>query len=177
VRRVGLTGRGGWSHTRGAMKLSLDPTSLLSTWNKFTQRPLGKRIVSRMIGMMAPYTGTIGAQVVDLAEGYARAQIRDRWGLRNHLKSLHAVALMNLGELTTGMAMMSAVPKGGRGIVRELQMQYVKKARGTITAEARAAVPSTPGTHDVWVEGELKNAAGETVAVARALWRLDIPAS
>lgn len=159
------------------MKLSPEPTSLLSMWNKFVQRPLGKRIVSRMIGLMAPYTGTIGAQVLDLAEGYARAQIRDRWGLRNHLKSLHAVALMNLGELTTGMAMMSAVPKGGRGIVLELQMQYVKKSRGTITAESRAVVPTTPGSHDVWVEGELKNAAGELVARARALWRVEIPAA
>lgn len=157
------------------MKLSLDPTSLVTTWNKFALRPLGKRIVSRMVGLMAPYTGTIGAQIVELEPGFARVQIHDRWGLRNHLKSLHAVALMNLGELTTGLAMMSVVPKGGRGIVLELQMQYVKKARGTITAESRASLPETPGSHDVWVEGELKNATGEVVARARAKWRLDIP--
>lgn len=159
------------------MKLSLDPTSLLSTWKKLVEKPLGKRILSRAVGLMAPYTGTIGAQILELEPGFARAQIRDRWGLRNHLKSLHAVALMNLGELTTGLATMSAVPKGGRGIVLELQMQYVKKARGTITAEARATVPSEPGSHDVWVEGELKNATGEPVARARARWRIEIPAA
>jgi acyl-coenzyme A thioesterase PaaI-like protein len=159
------------------MKLDLDPTSILSTWEKFTKRPFGRRIVSKMVGLMAPYTGTIGAEILDISQGFARAQIRDRWGLRNHLKSLHAVALMNLGELTTGLAMMSAVPKGGRGIVLELQMQYVKKSRGTITAEAHATVPEEPGSHDVWVEGELKNATGELVARARAKWRLEIPAA
>lgn len=159
------------------MKLDLDPTSILSTWEKFTKRTFGRRIVSRMIGLAAPYTGTIGAEVLELSEGYARAQMRDRWGLRNHLKSLHAVALMNLGELTTGLAMMSVLPKGGRGIVLELQMQYVKKSRGTITAEARVSAPSSPGSQDVWVEGELKNATGELVARAKALWRLEVPAS
>ncbi len=159
------------------MKFDTDPTSILSTWEKFTRRPFGKRIVSKMVGLMAPYTGTIGAEILELGPGFARAQIRDRWGLRNHLKSLHAVALMNLGEMTTGLAMMSVLPKGGRGIVLELQMQYVKKSRGTITAEARATIPSEPGSHDVWVEGELKNATGELVARARAKWRLDVPAA
>jgi hypothetical protein len=51
--------------------------------------------------------------------------------------------------------------------VLELGMTYLKKARGTITAEARAALPETPGSHDLWVEGELFNATGELVARAR----------
>jgi acyl-coenzyme A thioesterase PaaI-like protein len=157
------------------MQLKLEPTSLLSTWRALAGRPLGKRLISRAVGLMAPYTGTISPQIVDLAEGYARVQMRDRWGVRNHLKSVHAVALMNLGEAATGLAVMSGVPAGGRGIVLELAMEYLKKARGTITAECRAALPATPGTHDLWVEGELKNAAGELVARARARWRVELP--
>jgi acyl-coenzyme A thioesterase PaaI-like protein len=159
------------------MKLRLDPTSILNTWKTFVDKPFGKQLVSRAIGLMAPYTGTISPQVVDIAPGYAKVQMRDRWGVRNHLKSLHAVALMNLGEASTGLAVMSAVPPGGRGIVLELGMTYLKKARGTITAEARAAIPETPGSHDLWVEGELMNATGEVVARARARWRIEIPAT
>lgn len=161
------------------MKLGLDtlrdPTQVLTTWKRLVQRPFGKQLFSRAIGLMAPYTGTIGAQVIELAPGYARVQMRDRWGVRNHLKSVHAVALMNLGEECTGLAAMSLVPAGGRGIVLELSMEYLKKARGTITAESRAEMPTAPGSHDVDVCGELKNSVGEVVSRVRARWRVQIP--
>ncbi len=158
------------------MKLRLDPSSILNTWKTFADKPFGKQLVSRAVGLMAPYTGSITPQIVELGPGHARVQMRDRWGVRNHLRSLHAVALMNLGEVCTGLAVMSTMPAGGRGIVLELGMTYVKKARGTITAESRATLPETPGSHDLWVEGELFNATGELVARARARWRLEIPA-
>lgn len=158
------------------MKLRLDPTSILNTWKTFADKPFGKQLVSRAVGLMAPYTGSISPKILDIEPGHARVQMRDRWGVRNHLRSLHAVALMNLGEACTGLAVMSVLPPGGRGIVLELGMTYVKKARGTITAESRVTIPETPGSHDLWVEGELVNATGEVVARARARWRIEIPA-
>ena len=94
------------------MKLRLDPTSILNTWKTFVDKPFGKQLVSRAIGLMAPYTGTISPQVVDIAPGYAKVQMRDRWGVRNHLKSLHAVALMNPGEASTGLPVNGPVPPG-----------------------------------------------------------------
>lgn len=161
------------------MKLGLDtlrdPTQVLATWKKLVEKPFGKQLFSRAIGLMAPYTGTISPQVIELGPGHARVQMRDRWGVRNHLKSVHAVALMNLGEAVTGLAAMSLVPAGGRGIVLGLAMEYVKKARGTITAESRAELPTAPGSHDVDVRGELKNSIGEVVARVHARWRVEIP--
>lgn len=153
-----------------------DPTRLLETWKSLSLKPFGKQLFSRAVGLMAPYTGTVNPQVVELGPGYARVQIRDRWGVRNHLKSVHAVALMNLGEAATGLAVMSQVPAGGRGIVLELGMEYLKKARGTITADASVELPKTPGTHDLEVRGDLRNSVGEVVARVRARWRLDLPA-
>ena len=162
------------------MKLGLetlrDPTQVLATWKKLVEKPFGKQLFSRMLGLMAPYTGTIQPHVVELGPGHARVQLRDRWGVRNHLKSVHAVALMNLGEAATGLAAMSILPSGGRGIVLELAMEYVKKARGTITAEARVDLPDAPGKHDIEVHGELRNSLGEVVARVRARWRIDLPA-
>lgn len=162
------------------MKLGLDslrdPTKVLDTWKSLADKPFGKQLFSRMVGLMAPYTGTISPLVLELAAGHARVQIRDRWGLRNHLRSVHAIALMNLGEATTGLAVMSQVPAGGRGIPRELSMEYIKKARGTITCESRVELPTAPGTHDVDVFGELRNSIGEVVAKIRARWRIDLPA-
>ncbi|HEY8379097.1 MAG TPA: hotdog fold domain-containing protein [Nannocystis sp.] len=161
------------------MKLGLDvlrdPTKIPDLWKKLSARTFGKQLFSRAIGLMAPYTGTVSPLVLELEPGHAKVQIRDHWIVRNHLKSIHAVALINLGEAATGLAVMSALPTGARGIVRELAMEYVKKARGTITAESRVEIPHEPGTHDFDVHGELRNSVGELVARVRARWRIELP--
>jgi acyl-coenzyme A thioesterase PaaI-like protein len=152
-----------------------DPQQLNRMWEMLKNKPLGKRIFSRAVGTAAPYTGSIGALVDEFRPGYARVHLRDRKRVRNHLSSIHAVALINLGEVTTGLAMMSLVPKGGRGIVTGLSMEYRKKSRGTITCESTATLPEGHGQVDAEVVGTLRDAAGDVVAIARAQWRLDLP--
>ena len=53
-------------------------------------------------------------------------------------------------------------------------MDYLKKARGTITATCEVVVPMEPGKHDLEVEGTLTDKDGEIVAKVRATWRIDI---
>ena len=123
-----------------------------------------------MIGRHARYTGTIGARVVELEPGHAKVRMRDRPGLRNHLQSIHAVALANLGELTTGLAMTVAIPPHARGIPTRLTLEYVKKARGEITAEARCERPDGREPQTYEARADLIDAAGEVVARAVAEW-------
>jgi acyl-coenzyme A thioesterase PaaI-like protein len=143
------------------MKLGIDtlrdPTRVLDMWKSLSAKTFGKQLFARAISLAVPYTGSISPLVLELESGRAKVQMRDRWGVRNHLRCVHAVALMNLGEAVTGLAVMSLLPPGARGIVRELAMEYVKKARGTITGEARVQVPTGPGTHEFEVTGELRN--------------------
>jgi acyl-coenzyme A thioesterase PaaI-like protein len=135
-------------------------------WDLLSVVPGGKAVFSRLIGRMAPYTGTIHAQVAVLKAGYAEVQMTDRRAVRNHLDCVHAIALANLAELAGNVALMYSLPDDARFIVSGMEIEYVKKARGTITAIGDSPVPRTSARAAYDVGVTLRDATGEEVARA-----------
>ena len=135
-------------------------------WDLLSVVPGGKILFSRLVGSMAPYTGTIRAQVTTLRPGYAEVEMADRRGVRNHLESIHAVALVNLAELAGNVALFYGLPDDARFIVSGIEIEYVKKARGTITAIGQAPVPRTNARAAYDVPVSLRDASGAEVARA-----------
>jgi acyl-coenzyme A thioesterase PaaI-like protein len=140
-------------------------------WGRLSALPGGRFLFSYLLGKMAPYSGSIHAQVDELKPGYARVSLKDRRRVRNHLNSIHAIALVNLGEIATGLAVLSTISDNMRGIVLGINAEYVKKARGKLTAIAEFQLPSKLEDNTTCeVEAELKDQSGETVTVVRATW-------
>ena len=133
-------------------------------WDVLSGMPGGKVIFSRLVGRMAPYTGTINATVTVLRPGYAEVVMHDKKSVRNHLDCVHAIALANLGELTGNVALAYSLPDDGRFIVSGMEIEYLKKARGTITAAGEPPVPKTAARAQYEVPVTLRDSSGETVA-------------
>jgi acyl-coenzyme A thioesterase PaaI-like protein len=125
-----------------------------------------------VLGLRVPYTGSLGANVQSLAPGFCEVQLRDVRRLRNHLHSIHAMALANLGEMATGLALVNGLPEDTRAILTGFSIEYLKKARGTLLARCRCRVPLSNDPGDVEVDGEIRDDGGAVVALVRARWRV-----
>jgi acyl-coenzyme A thioesterase PaaI-like protein len=139
---------------------------------KLIKKPGGLKILSKGFRFFVPYSGSIRPEVVSLSAGKCTIRIKDRRRVRNHLNCIHAVALTNLGELTSGLAMSVAMPNSSRGIVTKLETEYLKKARGAITATCSDPLPDFTKECEHVATAELRDASNEVVAIFRAHWKI-----
>ena len=139
-------------------------------WRMFSRLPGGKWLFSQALGKYVPYSGSIGAHVQILEPGRCVAMLGDRRRVRNHLHSIHAMALSNLGELVTGLALMNSLPDNTRGILTGFSIDYRKKARGRLIAECRCNIPADNTEQTVTLAGVITDPGGEVVTRVEARW-------
>jgi acyl-coenzyme A thioesterase PaaI-like protein len=151
------------------MTRSIGP-DLRRRWRRLSGLPGGPWLFSRILGRVVPYTGTLGACIDVLEPGYCRVLLQDRRHVRNHLHSVHAMALANLAEMATGLALMNSLPDQARGILTGFHMEYLRKARGQLRAECRCEIPLDNREREYELGGEIHDAGGELVARCRARW-------
>ncbi len=145
-----------------------------SLWQSVSSTRIGRVLFSYLIRFFNPYTGALGAQIEVLEKGYSRVSLKDKAKNRNHLNSVHAIALTNLGEFTSGIAVLTSLDKNTRGIVTHLSSEFVKKARGTLSAESRCVLPNIEDVCDYTVMCEIFDEVKDLVCRVEVTWRLEI---
>lgn len=146
--------------------------TLKTWWTRLARTAFGRWFFSRIMGFLIPYTGSVRPLILAVEPGFAQVCIRDRRGVRNHLKSIHAIAIANLGEVTTGLALHFTLPNEARAILTNLSVTYLKKARGTITATTQFSEQVSVGPMPI--EARLVDEQGDVVATVNAIWLVDV---
>ncbi len=155
---------------RLSLHVNYETMQILKIWNRFSKVPGGRFLFSKFLGAKIPYSGSVSPEIMALTPGHAQVKIRDKRAHRNHLESIHAVALMNVGEMATGLAISTAVPENTRVILKSFKIDFIKKARGDLVAHANHELVPTNEKKEFEVTALVKDAGGETVCQVKALW-------
>jgi acyl-coenzyme A thioesterase PaaI-like protein len=130
-----------------------------------------------------PFNGHLGLEIVGLVGDKGVVRLPDSEPLRNHVGSQHAGALFAAAEAASGAAVLGAL--GARlaevtPLAKGAEIQYLKMARGVITATAslgedKAAILSrldADGKVLTDVRVEMTDAEGVVVATMTVHWHM-----
>lgn len=140
-------------------------TPLLALYTKITRWPLGHWVFSKAVCFKAPYFGSISPTITRLEHGRCQARIHDHRAVRNHIGTVHAIALCNLAELCAGLMIDASLPKDMRWIPKAMNVSYLKRAKGTMhgTATPRIAIISATEGYELPVNVDVLDDAGDIV--------------
>ncbi|KAJ3204925.1 hypothetical protein HDU67_009207 [Dinochytrium kinnereticum] len=152
---------------------------ILGWWTFFSKIPLiGNMLFNLVVSMGSPYTGSIPLAFKSLSKGKCIGVMRERRSIRNPFNSVHAAAMINMGEAVGAMAVMSWIesqPKPMRAIPYKLSGDFKKKARGTLSATADLSEDMmlksvSEGTAEVVTV--IRDSSGDVVSEVTALWKI-----
>lgn len=93
-------------------------------------------LLTWMFGRTVRFVRTAGVHFEDLSEARVLLHIRNRKRVQNHIGSVHAAAMALLAETASGALLGMNVPDDRVPLLKSLQVDYVKRAKGDLRAEA-----------------------------------------
>lgn len=107
---------------------------LLAMWKRLGGTAVGRWVVGKGFCFIAPYFGSIKPQFVEVKPGHVEIKVKNRRSVRNHLKSVHAIAMCNAAELVGGSCMEVSLNGNYRWIPSKMTVYYQKMAKTDIRA-------------------------------------------
>lgn len=129
-----------------------------------------------------PMNATVGVKITDVGVGWATGECADSAPFRNHLGTIHAGAQFLLAEAVSGAAFAGAMAQyitEAVPLIEKMEVHYVGRAVGDLTACAEANPADLPAAHAQYAaEGKarlvvnvtVKDGEGKDVMQAVAHW-------
>ncbi|KAG0318034.1 hypothetical protein BGZ99_005915 [Dissophora globulifera] len=153
-----------------------DPLQVWDALNNVGLLPIRMRgwIFSTVVGIANPYSRSINFRITELRKGKACGVMKETKKISNPFRCVHAAALITFGETVGGLAVFTLLGKKDRAILTSINAQYIKVARGLLTASSIVEPIKDRSAKEFVNEVLIKNAAFETVAKLTLTWNLDL---
>ena len=129
-------------------------------YRRLEASPQGRRLFSLVFEQAAPYFRTSRPRFTELRPNYAELRIAKRRRVRNHLGTVHVIAICNGLEAAMGALAEATVPRGRRWIPKGMSVDYTAKA----TSDIRCIAETDP---QQWTSGDAE--ASDVAVRVRAL--------
>jgi len=97
---------------------------------------LQKFLLNVSIGKAIPFYATGGLQCLELSGKKAVVFLKSRRKVHNHIKGIHASAMVLLAENTSGLLMGMNIPNDKVPVIKSLNVEFIKRCSGNLTATA-----------------------------------------
>ena len=91
------------------------------------------RVFNMMIGRVVPFVGTSGLRITKATNNEWVASLENRRKVGNHLKQIHACAMILIGETIGVMIMAMNLPGDPIPLVKNIEADFVKRSTGKLT--------------------------------------------
>ncbi len=107
---------------------------LLRASEKLGHNAAGRWLISKAVCAKAPYFFSVNPRFTRLEPGHAEAVVKNRWFRRNHIGTVHAIALCNAAEFVGGVCMEMSLRGDMRWIPVGMEVEYLTTAKTAIRA-------------------------------------------
>ena len=138
-------------------------------------RPLRTKARSFAIGRVVPFVGTAGIVVDALGTEGGTFLLANKRRVGNHIGGVHAAATALLAETASGLVLGVHVPDDKLPLLKSMHIDYVKRCRGALRAEAKLTPEQIAKVHaepkgDVDVAVTVTDEGGGQPVVCQMVW-------
>ncbi|TIH08141.1 DUF4442 domain-containing protein [Pseudomonas leptonychotis] len=131
--------------------------------------------LSLLFGSQVKFAGTAKVRVHTLIQQQAVMSIANKRRVQNHIKGVHAAAMALLAESATGFLVGMNVPDDKLPLIKSLKVDYLKRATGSLRAEASLTPEQIQAIHtqekgEVLVAVTVTDEAGIQPIQCEMLW-------
>ena len=136
---------------------------------------LRRQALSVVLGRIVPFVGTARVTIEEMTGQRVVTSLRNRRGVQNHIRTLHAAAGTLLAETASGFVVGMNLPDDKLPLMKSLKVSFVKRNKGglrvtaSLTEEQKKEMIDRP-KGEVSVAVEAVDDAGQRTIECEMIW-------